>query len=137
MNPTPYLTFQGTCREAMETYARIFGGEIETVMVAEEMPGYDVPEGKAGWVAHCGIRFDGGMLLGSDDLMGGSPEMAGASVLMALPTVEAGRTAFGALAEGGTVRMPYDKTFWSPGFGMLRDRFGVNWMITTDAQPDG
>lgn len=132
MTPTPYLFFNGTCREALNAYAEIFGGEIEMLMTYADMPPgeMEVPEDRKDWVMHGAIKFDGGLLMASDDVSAGSGPMKGVSISMTLPSVEAGQAAFDALAEGGEVRMPYQKTFWSPGFGTLTDRFGVQWMVS-------
>lgn len=137
MNPTPYLTFHGTCRQAMQRYAEIFDGEVTMMMPARDMPpgGPALSDDKADWIMHAAVRIDGGEILGSDDVTGTTPAMAGCSVYMALPSAEAGLIAFDRLADGGQVLMPYQKTFWSAGFGMLRDRFGISWMITTDVPP--
>ena len=69
--------------------------------------------------------------MASDDASASSAQMQGNSIHMALPTNDAGKAAFDALAESGEVRMPYQKTFWTPGFGTLTDRFGVQWMVST------
>ena len=134
MTPTPYLTFQGNCREAMTFYADLLGGTLTQIMPCSEVPPgeFEVPEGKADWIMHSAVEFDRGMLMGADDIMGGTSAMQGASVMVSLPTTEAGQRVFDRLAEGGAVQLPYQKTFWSPGFGMLRDRFGIAWMVTTD-----
>ena len=132
MNPTPYLIFQGTCREAMETYAGIFGGQIDMMMRASEMPGFEVPPGKEDWIAHAGLVFDGGMLMASDDITGGTGAMDGCSVYLGLPTTPRARDVFDALADGGAPRMDFQATFWSPGFGTLTDKFGVQWMISSE-----
>ncbi|MEL6550320.1 MAG: VOC family protein [Pseudomonadota bacterium] len=131
MNPTPYLSFQGTCREAMTFYAEVFGGEIEMMMTAAEMPDFPVPDDKKDWIAHCGLKLSNGELLASDDLMGGTGPMDGCSVMMSFGARPEAVAAFDKLAEGGTVRMAFAKTFWSPGFGTLTDRFGTHWMIDT------
>ncbi|MEM1372873.1 MAG: VOC family protein [Pseudomonadota bacterium] len=133
MNPTPYLCFQGTCREAMTFYAEVFGGKIDMMMEASEMQDPTVGDEKAGWIAHCGLTFPGGELLASDDIMGGTGAMDGCSVMMSFPTKPEAQAAFSRLAEGGTVRMDFGETFWSPGFGTLTDRFGTHWMIDADA----
>lgn len=133
MTPIPYLFFNGNCREALTAYAEIFGGEIEMIMTYAEMPPgeMEVPEDRKDWIMHGAVQFDGGLLMASDDVAAASGPMTGVSVHMDLPTFDAGQAAFDALAEGGEVRMPYQKTFWTPGFGTLTDRFGVQWMIST------
>lgn len=133
MTPIPYHTFQGDCREAMTAYQRIFGGTLGPFMMATDAPDdYTPPEDKKNWVMHVGLEFEGGgAIYASDDIMGGTQPMAGMSIHMAFPTAKEGQDAFDALAEGGEVRMPYGPTFWTPGFGTLRDRWGKNWMIST------
>lgn len=135
MHPTPYLFFAGTCRQAMEAYADIFGGEIETISTFAELPPSEdmqVPEGKRDRIMHASLRWpDGGVLMASDTVEDDPPRMESCAISMELPSVEAGRAAFDRLAEGGEIGMPYGPTFWAEGFGVLRDRFGTRWMITT------
>lgn len=130
MNPTPYLTFKGQCRDAMTTYAEIFGGEIAMMMTASDMPGFDAPEEMADWIMHSVLALEGGILMASDDMMGTNPAMAGSWVMMEMPSVEAGAKAFEALGTGGDITMPWAPTQWSEGFGMVTDRFGTRWMLS-------
>ncbi|MEO1678806.1 MAG: VOC family protein [Pseudomonadota bacterium] len=137
MNPTPYLFFNGDCREALELYADVFDAKIEAMMTFAEMPPseeYPIPDDRKDWIMHGAIQWsDGGMLMASDNAMANSDAMAGNSISMALPTVEAGREAFDRLSQGGEASMSYGPTFWTPGFGTVADRFGTRWMITTSA----
>ena len=137
MHPTPYLFFNGTCRAAMEHYAEVFGAEIEAMMAYADLPpseGMEVPADRADWIMHATILWpDGGSLMASDTISADQPRMEGNSISMALPDVAAARAAFDRLADGGEIGMPFGPTFWTPGFGTLRDRFGTRWMITTDA----
>lgn len=134
MHPTPYLFFNGTCRDAIEFYADVFSGDIEMMAPYSDLPpgeGMDVPPEKASWVMHCSLLWpDGGRLMASDIIDGDQPAMAGSSISMALADVETGRRAFDRLAEGGDVGMPYQETFWTPGFGTVSDKFGTRWMVT-------
>ncbi|MEM6739137.1 MAG: VOC family protein [Pseudomonadota bacterium] len=138
MHPTPYLFFDGTCREAMTFYADVFDGTIEMMSPYSELPpgeGMVVREDRANWIMHAAIIWpDGGMLMASDDAGDDPKPMEGNSISMALPTVEAGRVAFERLSEGGAPGKPYGPTFWTPGFGVVRDRFGTRWMVTTSAE---
>ncbi|MEM7076457.1 MAG: VOC family protein [Pseudomonadota bacterium] len=134
MTPTPYLIFQGQCREALMTYAEVLGGEITTLMVPADMPAIEVPEERADWIMHSELTFDGGAIMASDDLMGSNAEMGGCFVMMELPGNDAARTAFEALSRDGTIIMPYAPTPWSEGFGMLKDRFGTQWMLSSPSQ---
>jgi PhnB protein len=135
MNPTAYLTFQGNCREAMAFYADVFGGEVSMTMPVSEMSDFEAPEGKEDWLAHAAVTIGDGEIYGSDDIMGGSEPMAGCSVMVSLPTNAEGQAAFKRLAENGNVRMPYTAMTWAAGFGMVTDKFGIQWMISTDEEP--
>lgn len=139
MKPEPYLFFNGTCRAALEAYSRIFGGTTDFVMTAADMPGGEIesgiPEDRRDWIMHANLRIGEGQLMMSDDISGEGSPMQGSSVIIELPDVAAARAAFEALAEGGEIRMPFEATFWSPGFGTLTDRFGIRWMIGTQEQP--
>ncbi len=135
MHPKPYLFFDGTCRAALEHYADIFGAKIEMLMTYAELPpseDLEVPPEKADWIMHGSLAWpDGGQLMASDTLEGDSSRMDGTSIMMELSSVDAGRSAYDRLAQGGEVGMPYGPTFWAPAFGTVKDRFGTRWMITT------
>ena len=137
MQLSPYLFFNdGLCREAMTTYADILGGELGMVVPASDMPPeFPIDEDKKSWLAHCEVNFPDGKLMGSDSLMEPSEPMAGANVMVNFATKEAAGTAFNRLVEGGEVTMPFAPTFWSAGFGMLTDRYGVRWMLGCDEAP--
>lgn len=131
MAPIPYLIFPGTCRQAMTRYAEIFGGEVELIMPVSEAPDADdLPDEQSDWVLHISLRIDGGLLMGSDDFLGNAKSMAGALVMMDLPTVKQAQAAFRALSDGGMIEMPFGPNYWSPGFGTVTDRFGIRWIIT-------
>ncbi|MEO1602443.1 MAG: VOC family protein [Pseudomonadota bacterium] len=136
MTPTPYLFFNGTCAEALATYAQVFGGEVTEMMPASQLPAeYAVPEDRRDWVMHACLTIGQGRIMASDDVTGQATPMAGCSVMMSLASAGEAKAAFNALAEGGTVGMAFAPTFWSAGFGVLTDRFGTKWMIGTDEAP--
>ena len=138
MTPTPYVFFNGQCAEAIAAYVEIFGGEIMEQMPASGMPDeYPVPDDRKDWVMHSRIRIGDGYLMASDYVMGECPAMAGASVMMSLPTAAQGKAAFDKMAAGGEVEMAWAPTFWAAGFGTLTDRFGIKWMIGCDEAPAG
>jgi PhnB protein len=90
----------------------------------------ETPPGSANRILHARLDFDGGMLMASDSMVGQPYEgMKGFSLSLIYPTEAEGRRMFDALAQGGHVIMPMQKTFWSEGFGMLVDRFGTPWMV--------
>jgi len=129
---TPYLHFRGTCAEAFTFYEGIFGGKLVLMRFGdapEPIPGSG-PE-DADRVLHGELRGDAWALMGSDFTSGieGDPQKA-VSVMRLADDVEAGRALYDALGKGGDPVMPFTETFFSPGFGMTRDRFGTHWMIS-------
>jgi PhnB protein len=132
----PYLAFAGNCREAFTRYREIFGGEL-MLMDATEMPeGSDVPTDKERWIVHAALQADGQLLMGADDISGSfDGENRGMCTNVTVADPARAKEVFDALAEGGRVQMPLAETFFSPGFGMLVDRFGTPWMVVTD-QPE-
>jgi PhnB protein len=137
MQPIPYLFFSGNCAEAMNAYGEIFGARPDFVPFAA-MPDEvkaQMPASAVTMVMHSALKVGEGWIYASDDPTG-SPAMAGCNVHVSLPTVDEARRVFGALAEGGEVRMALEPTFWAPAFGTLSDRFGTRWMVSADA-PEG
>jgi PhnB protein len=139
----PYLYFDGKAAEAMSTYHRILGGELKVLSYADAPPGAGGPPpgcepSDMKRVMHGMLAFDGGMLMCSDAPNSQMAEpMSGMSISLAFTDPAKARKVFDALAEGGTVRMPFGKTFWAEGFGMLVDRFGVPWMVSGALQQVG
>ena len=132
MQLAPYLFFKGTCEEALRTYARILGSPEPQIMYAK-----DTPEGETSGipnaVMHGAIKVGDGWLYASDYSQ--AQPMAGNSIALSFDSLDESRRIFDALAEGGSVDMPFSATFWSPGFGSLTDRFGTCWMVDT-ASPE-
>jgi PhnB protein len=129
----PYLFFDGRCEEAVEFYRRALGAEVVVMMRFRDspepaQPGM-VPPGAEDKVMHAALRIGDTMVLGSDGRCLGQPDFRGFALsLTAADEAEADRL-FAALAEGGQVQMALSKTFFSPRFGMVADRFGVSWMV--------
>lgn len=130
MSFDPYLHFQGNCRDAMTAYQEVFDGTLELMPysaapeASPEMAGSDR-------IMHAALALDGRMLLASDFPPGfaGEPQAA-VTVSHTAPSDSEARRVFAALATGGAVIMDYAPTFWSDGFGMLKDRFGTHWMVS-------
>ena len=131
---TPHLIFDGQCREAFIAYQRIFGGKLATFMTFGESPLAANVDAK--WharILHATLEIDGAELNGADVLPHDYLRPQGFSVILNLTGVERARDTFAALAEGGKVTMPLQSTFWSPGFGVLVDRFAIPWEINCAA----
>jgi PhnB protein len=134
MQIQPYLFFNGRCEEAIEFYRKALGAEVEMIMRFKDnpdpMPPGMLAPGFENKVMHAALRIDGGVMMASDGMGAGETTFKGFSLAL-YATDEAGvDRKFNALAEGGSVTMPLGKTFWSPRFGMVTDRFGVGWMIS-------
>lgn len=130
----PYLNFKGNCEEAFNFYKSIFGGEFTYVGRFKDMPGEQRPDPKdENKLMHISLPLgDGSILLGSDiSEIYENRFVVGTNISLTIgPESESeSRRIFDALAEGGTVSMPMEKTFWGSLFGMLTDKFGVNWMV--------
>ncbi len=136
MSVQPYLFFDGRCEEAVEFYRRALGAEVITLLRfkdSPEPPQCALPPGGEEKIMHASFRIGEATVMASDGRCEGRPNFQGFSlVLTASDEAEAGRL-FTALSEGGQVQMPLAKTFFSPCFGMVADRFGVSWMIFTEA----
>ena len=133
LNVQPYLFFGGRCKEALEFYRTALGAEVEMCMTYKESPEPAppgmLPDGYEDKVMHASFRAGDSTIMASDGC-GEDPGIKGFSLAINVPTEADADRYFTALAEGGKVNMPLTKTFWSPKFGMLEDRFGVAWMIS-------
>ena len=132
----PYLFFGGRCEEALEFYHTALGAQVDFLMrykdSPEPTPAGMLPPGFENKVMHATFSISGNTLMASDG-SGEPPNFAGCSLSLAVPTEAEANRAFAALAAGGAVKMPLTKTFWSPCFGMLTDRFGLGWMVSVPA----
>jgi PhnB protein len=133
MQVQPYLFFNGRCEEAIEFYRRALGAKVDMLMRYKESPDPPPPDmvapGSENKVMHASLRIGDATVMASDGCCSGELGFQGFSLsISAAAPAEADRL-FAALADGGQVQMPLTKTFWSPYFGMLTDRFGVGWMI--------
>jgi PhnB protein len=130
----PYLFFKGSCEEAIEFYHKSVGAEVEMMMrfkdSPEPPPPGTVPPGFDNKIMHASFRIGQARIMASDGCSEEKPSFEGFSLSLSVPNEQEADRAFAALADGGQVKMPLTKTFWSPRFGMLEDRFGIGWMIT-------
>jgi PhnB protein len=129
----PYLFFNGRCQEALDFYGSAIGASVEFLMHYKDspdpVPPGRIPPGYEDKVMHASLRIGDQRIMASDGCDEGA-RFQGFSLSLSLPTEAEARRAFDALAEGGQVGMPLGKTFWSPCFGMVTDRFGIGWMVT-------
>ena len=130
MQVQPYLFFDGRCAEAAEFYRRALGAKVEMMMRFEDHPEPQAnPPGSAEKVMHMSLRIGETTLLASDGRCTGKPSFQGFALSLTVADEAEATRVFEALGEGGQVQMPLEKTFFSPRFGMVADRFGVGWMV--------
>jgi PhnB protein len=132
-----YLNFDGQCEAAFKFYERTLGGKIEMLMTYGDSPMCDrvAPELR-NRVMHVTLSLGDGVLMGSDAPSPQDEKAQGFFLHMEPSNLAEAEGVFGALSEDGTVHMPFQKTFWSPGFGMVMDKFGTPWMINCRSQSD-
>ena len=136
MQVNAYLTFNGRCEEAIRFYEKALGGKIVAMLTHKGTPAEEhVPAEWRDKILHARLDIGDTMLMASDSPPGHYEKPAGFSVSLQVKTPEEADRVFNALAEKGEIRMPIEKTFWSPRFGMLVDRFGIPWMVNCDQQP--
>lgn len=133
----PYVFFEGRAEEAAEFYGQALGAKVEMLMrysdSPDPVPEGMIPEGSQRKVMHMELRIGDSTLMGSDGNCGGKPQFQGFSLAHSVPTEADADRVFARLAEGGQVQMPLAKTFFSPKFGMVADRFGVGWMVIVES----
>ena len=133
MQVQPYLFFDGRCEEAVEFYRNTLGAEVEMLMRFKDSPDPPppgmVPPGAENKVMHAALRIGDAMVLASDGRCLGKPSFQGFALSLTVPNEAEANRMFASLADGGQVQMPLTKTFFSPRFGMVADRFGVTWMV--------
>ncbi|MDR2910640.1 MAG: VOC family protein [Bacteroidales bacterium] len=136
-----YLAFNGTCEAAFNFYKSVFGGEFSYVGHYKDMPPSDqpIPDSEREKIMHISLPVSSEtMLMGCDlsEASMGQPLVAGNnfSICISTPNEAESRRIFDALAEDGVVTMPLEKTFFSPLFGMLVDKFGIAWMVDVEVE---
>src|SRR5499426_1777289 len=138
MSVQPYLTFGGRCQEAVDFYRDVLGAEVEMLMRFKEspcppQPGM-VPDNWGDKVMHCSLKIGDTVLMASDGCAAsGEKNFQGFSLSLTVANEAEADRKFAALSDGGKVQAPLTKTFFSPRFGMVADRFGVSWMVIVQA----
>jgi PhnB protein len=133
MTITPYLFLEGRAEEAIAFYTAALGAEVAMLMRFRDAPDPPppgmLPPGSEAKIMHATLRIGDAVLMLSDGGCAGEAAFGGFAVSLPARDPAHARQLFDALAAGGAVQMPLGPTFWSPAFGMLRDRFGVPWMV--------
>ena len=133
MQVQPYLFFDGRCEEAVAFYRKALGAEVTMQMRFKDSPEPHapgmIPPGAENKIMHMALRIGDTTILASDGRCLGRPSFQGFALSLTVANEAEAERLFGALAEGGQVQMPLAKTFFSPRFGMVADRFGVSWMV--------
>jgi len=132
MDVQPYLQFDGRCEEALEFYKKTLGAKVEALMRFKDAPDQSmVSPGSADKVMHSSFSIGHTRIMASDGYCKGSPSFQGFSLTLRPKTKAEAEKLLAALGKGGAVQMPFTETFFSPGFGMVADPFGVSWMVVT------
>ena len=132
MKLNPYLNFNGQCEAAFKFYEQVLGGKIGSKMTWGEMPDQQVPPEVQNRIMHVSLQIDDGWLMGADSPPDHYEQPKGMTVALHYQNASEGERTFNALAEGGSVTMPFQKTFWAAGFGMCVDQFGTPWLVNCE-----
>lgn len=131
----PYLFFNGRCEEAVKFYQKALGAELQMMMRYKESP-EPPPPGMTppNWgdkIMHATMKIGATVVMASDGC-GEKTGFEGFSLSISVHTEAEAKNVFTSLSEGGQVKMPLGKTFWSPCFGMTQDKFGIGWMVSVN-----
>lgn len=130
MKLVPYLNYNGTCEEAFRFYASVLGGEVAGINYYEGSP-MEVPAGMEKKVMHAAVLFEDNEIMGADDV--NATEMpANSPMMLNFMEVFVMDRIFNGLAQGGTITMPLQDTFWGARFGAVTDKFGIRWMFNCE-----
>jgi len=133
MKVQPYLFLDGRTEEAIEFYKKALGAQVDMLMRYKDSPDAPppgmVPPGSENKVMHASFRIGDAVIMASDGDCKNNPRFQGVTLSLSVADVDQANRVFAALGEGGNVQMPLMKTFFSPAWGMVADRFGVSWMV--------
>jgi PhnB protein len=135
----PYVFFNGRCEEALDYYCAKLGAEVTVKMRYKEAPpdAHNPPRPElAEKIMHANVKMGSTNWMASDGNCNPNEKMSGFSLSLTADDAASAKKYFDALADGGQVVMPLQPTFWSTGFGMLVDRFGLMWMVSEPDRPD-
>jgi len=136
MKINPYLFYDSNCEAALKFYEKALGAKIEMLMRNEDAPeSMPAPPERKKQIMHARISIDGEVLMASDAPPDHFHKPQGFAVSLTIADPSEAERKFRALSEGGNVGMPFGKTFFSKGFGMCIDQFGIPWMV--NCPPEG
>jgi PhnB protein len=127
----PYVFFKGNCREAMDFYKSVFGGELTMSSYKEAMGEMEGAGEHPDWIMHS--KLEGDVSFMASDTEKASAKAAKIDLSLSGSDEAKLKKYFDALSEGGNVQMPLEKQFWGDTFGMLTDKYGIEWMINVNA----
>ncbi|MGC1549836.1 MAG: VOC family protein [Rhodanobacter sp.] len=132
----PYLFFNGRCEEAIQYYQKHLGAKVNMQMRYKEAPPADGPGAKYDGekIMYCNVTLGDSVVMACDDCVNANVTFQGFSLSLSVSSTAEAERVFAALSDGGQVHAPLSKTFFSPYFGMVADRFGVNWMVIIPQQ---
>ncbi|HEY1997496.1 VOC family protein [Paraburkholderia sp.] len=133
MHIQPYVFFDGQCEEALRFYGEKLGAQVLFQMRYKDAPpdtGREADPKTDDMIMHASVKFGEAIVMMSDDCMSESVTHTGFNLSLHADNAADAEKYFNALAEGGQIRLPFQATFWSKGFGMLTDRFGIGWMVS-------
>lgn len=135
MQINPYVFYNGNCEAALKYYQKVLGAKIEAMMPYDTAPpDMPKPPGYEKKIMHALVTIDGEVMMASDAPPGHFNPPQGFSISLQIEDLADAERKFKALAEGGSVNMPFEKTFWAKGFGMCTDQFGIPWMVNCPAE---
>src|SRR3954470_7072416 len=130
MNISPHLCFDGQCREAFQLYQAVLGGTIQTMLTYGESPmAVSIDPRWQDRIVHATLALDGVELTGVDMIPGSYRQPQGFFITLTVDGAARAQEVFSTLSEGGVIQVAFESTFWSPGFGVLVDRFSIPWEI--------
>ncbi|KRG71678.1 VOC family protein [Pseudoxanthomonas dokdonensis] len=136
MKLNPYLSFDGNAKQAFTFYQQVFGGQLDLMTYGQSPMAAEMPAASHDRVMHANLAAGELLLMGADGNDNCPTSGDGTFVNIGTDSIEEAERVFASLAEGGEVRMPLEKTFWTERFGMVVDRFGKPWMVNCTCTPD-
>ena len=134
----PYLVFNGQCEEAVEFYRKALDAQVDFSMRYKESPEQPppgrVPPGFENKIMHTSFRVGETTVMASDGCSTDKAKFEGFSLSVSVPNEKEADKVFAALSNGGKVQMPLTRTFWSPRFGVVQDKFGITWMVSVPGE---